>query len=166
MRFRPADLFTVFVIFVLAGAVAVASQWQLRASIIILVLGSLGVLFATAQLVKDCFLADRTDTGGARPTMELPSFEDADPKATFRGTLEIWGWLLGLLVVIRIVGLDLALPLFVLVYAKYYGASWRLSLFLAALIGAFIYGVYDKIMHVYWPQSVLGDLFLDDWLGR
>jgi hypothetical protein len=166
MRFKPADLFTVFVIFVLAGAVAIASQWELRASIIILVLGSLGAVFATAQLVMDMFLGERAAAMTARPTMELPKLEDTDPKSTLRGTLEIWGWLLGLVALIRIIGLDLALPLFVLVYARFYGASWRLCAFLAAMIAAFIFGIYDQIMHVYWPESVFGDLFLDEFLGR
>ncbi|MDX1484291.1 MAG: hypothetical protein R3229_07405 [Alphaproteobacteria bacterium] len=166
MRFRPSDLFTVFVIFVLVGAVAVASQWVLRASIIILVLGSIGAVLATAQLLMDCFLRDRAAEAPARPTMELPSFEDKDPKATLWGTFEIWGWLLGMLVLIRITGLDLALPLFVLIYAKFYGASWRLAILLTLMIGAFIFGVYEQIMHVYWPESVFGDLFMDRLRGE
>ena len=166
MRFKPGDLVTVFVIFVLVGAVAVASQWEeLRASIIILVLGSLGALMATAQLVIDVFPRKRAATVSARPTMELPTYGDEDPKAALWGAFEIWGWLLGLLVVIRIMGLDLALPVFVLVYIRFYGGSWRLCAFLAAMIAAFIFGIYDQIMHVYWPESVFGDLFMDDLRG-
>jgi hypothetical protein len=158
MRFKPADLFTVFVIFVLVGAVAIASQWVLRASIIILVLGSLGIVMAIAQLAMDCFLKPQTTAERGVPKMELPSFEDADPNATFKGTIEIWGWLLGLLVSIKIIGLPVSLPLFVLVYTRFYGASWKIGVILSLLIGGFIFGVYEQIMHVYWPDSVLGDL--------
>ncbi|MCZ6638321.1 MAG: hypothetical protein O7C66_09030 [Alphaproteobacteria bacterium] len=165
MRFKASDLVTVFVIFVLGGAVAIASQWELRASIIILLLGSLGVLMATAQLAIDIFPRGRAAAAPARPTMELPIIEDKDPKAALRGTFEIWGWLLGLLAFIRIVGLDLALPIFVLVYVRFYGGSWRLSAFLSVMIAAFIFGIYDQIMHVYWPESVFGDLFMDDLRG-
>ncbi len=165
MRFKASDLVTVFVIFVMAGAVAIASQWELRASIIILVLGSLGVLMATAQLAIDIFPRGRAAAAPARPTMELPTIEDKDPKAALRGTFEIWGWLLGLLAFIRIVGLDLALPIFVLVYVRFYGGSWRLCAFLTVMIAAFIFGIYDQIMHVYWPESVFGDLFMDDLRG-
>ena len=162
MQFKPADLFTIFIIVVLAGAVAVASQWELRASIIILVLGSVGIVFATAQLVMDLFFRSASGVVTSKPTMELPTLVDTDPKANFYGTLEIWGWLLGMLVLIKVVGLQFALPLFVLVYTRFYGASWRLGIVLAALIAAFIFGIYDNIMRVYWPESVLGDLFLDD----
>jgi hypothetical protein len=159
MRFKPSDLFTVFIIAVMAGAIAVASQWELRASIIIVVLGSVGVVMATAQLIMDVCLRDKVSTVGAKPTMELPTVADTDPKANFYGTLEIWGWLLGLLVLINVIGLQFALPLFVVIYTRFYGATWRLGILLAAMIAAFIFGVYDNIMRVYWPEFLLEDIF-------
>jgi len=162
MKFKAADLFTIFVIAVLAGSVAIASQWELRASIIILVLGSVGIVFATVQLAIDLYFRSASRAVMSKPTMELPTMADTDPKANFYGTLEIWGWLLGILALIKVIGLEFALPLFVLIYTKFYGASWRLGILLAVLIAGFIFGVYDNIMRVYWPESVLGDLFLDD----
>lgn len=164
-RFRPSDLFTLFVIAVLAAAVYAASDWPLRASIIVIVLGSAGLAMATAQLIIDIVGRGRGDRPKPRLEMELPTHEDTDPRANLLGTFEIWGWLIGLMVAIRIVGLPLALPLFVVVYAKWYGARWLLALFLGALLAAFIIGVYQQIMHVYWPESVFGDLFLDELFG-
>jgi len=54
------------------------------------------------------------------------------------------------------------LPLLVLVYIRFYGGSWIVALSLAALIVVFIYGVYQQIMHVYWPDSYLGDWLFPD----
>ena len=157
MHFKATDLFTVFIILVLGVAVYTASHWELRASIIVLSLGSMGVLMASAQLVLDCLDSNR-DGEPKKLDMELPTIKDTDPNKTFWGTMEIWGWLAGLFLAIHVIGLRAALPVFVLVYAKFYGASWRLALILTAMITAFILGVYDNIMHVYWPDSVLGDL--------
>ncbi len=160
MRFRPSDLFTVFIIVVLVGAVAIASQWVLRAGIIVLALGSVGIVLATAQLFVDCLTrsASATESTGRTLKFELPTVEDTDPRAALMGTLEIWAWLIGLVLAVPIIGLPLALPLFVLVYAQFYGASWRLAGVLALLIGGFIFGVYQQIMRVYWPESLLGYL--------
>ncbi len=158
MHFKASDLFTVFIILVLAAAVYIATGWELRASIIVLVLGGLGLVMAVAQLAMDC-LARPAAAAKPRLQYELPSFEDADPRATFLGSLEIWAWLAGLVIAIKIVSLPLALPLFVVVYAKAYGGGWRLSGFLGLLIAAFIFGVYEQIMHVYWPDSLVGDMF-------
>lgn len=158
MRFRLTDLFTVFVLAVLIAAVVIASEWVLRASIIILVLGGIGIVLMTAQLLLDIFGREVVSTIPDVPKFELPTIQDTDPKLTLWGTLEIWGWMLGLVLAVPIVGLAVGLPLFVLIYTKFYGASWRLGLILSGLIAAFIFGVYVQIMHVYWPDSLLGDL--------
>lgn len=158
VHFKAADLFTVFIILVLGLAVYTAAAWELRASIIILVLGGLGLLMASAQLLIDCLGRGEEERPKKKLEMELPALEDTDPRATFWGSIEIWAWIVGLFVTIQVIGLRLALPLFVLVYARFYGAGWRLSIILTALIAGFILGVYDNIMHVYWPDSYLGDL--------
>ncbi len=162
MPLRLSDLFTLFIIALLGSAVYIASGWDLRASIIVVLLGSIGVVFATAQLALDIYGRRAGDRPKRKLEMELPSFQDSDPRATFWGTLEIWGWMIGLLAAIKVVGLPFALPIFVVIYARWYGASYRMALFLGLLLGGFIFGVYQQIMHVYWPESILGDLFLDE----
>ncbi len=164
IQFRMSDLFTVFIIGLLVTAVAVASQWVLRASIIVLVLGSLGAVLATAQLLVDV-LSRVEARPKAAPVYELPSYHDASAREMFWGVAEIWGWMLALVLSIPLIGLPLALPLFVLAYFRFYGKSWLTGLVLAGLIAVFIFAVYQQIMHVYWPDSVLGDLFLDELFG-
>ena len=161
MKFKPGDLFTIVIIAVLIAAVVAASEWVLRASIIVLALGGIGIVLATAQLLIDV-LTRTSATPRQTPKYELPTFDQIDPRVTLWGSLEIWGWLIGLVIVIKIIGLPLAMPLFVLSYAKFYGASWRLSTLLALMIAAFVFGVYQQIMHVYWPESLLGDLLAGD----
>ncbi len=158
MRFRLTDLFTVFVLAVLIAAVVIASEWVLRASIIILVLGGVGIVLMTAQLLLDIFGREVVSIIPEVPKFELPTIQDTDPKSTLWGTLEIWAWMIGFVLAVPIFGLAVGLPLFVLIYTKFYGASWRLGLILSGLIAAFIFGVYVQIMHVYWPDSLLGDL--------
>ncbi len=156
MTLRVSDLFTVFIIVVLATAVYIASGWTLRASIIILVLGSLGVVLATMQLLLDIFMRRPADQP-ANLKYELPQIQQQDPRKALLGSLEIWAWLIGLLAAIALIGLQIALPLFVFTYSRFYGASWLISIVLTALITGFIFGIYNEVMHVYWPRSVLGE---------
>ena len=160
MQVRGSDWFTVFIILMLGLAIYMASSWPLRASIIVLVLGSAGLFMAVVQLALDIRARHLKISPRSTPrlAMELPATESKNPKEDLLGTLEIWVWLLGLFLAIYVIGLRIALPFFVLSYARLYGASWRLSVFLAALIGAFMFGIYDNIMHVYWPDSILGNL--------
>ncbi len=155
LRFRTSDLFTVFIIALIAGALIMASEWTLRASVLILVLGSGGLVLAIAQLFVDTFhrAPDKPVSG---PQYEVPSFDEADPSMISKSTLEIWLWMVGLVCAIPIIGMPIALTLFVLLYCKIYGASWLVSLFSAGLVAVFIWGIYIRLMHVYWPDSLLG----------
>ncbi len=158
MRFRPADFFTLFIGLAILAAMIAAWNWPLRASIIVLVLGSAGLIMVAAQLLLDLG-RNRKPAGEAKLAFEIPSFEEGEPGAFQRGTAEIGAWLIGLLAAVLVVGLPVALVLFVFLYMKTYGAGWLLSFGMAAAIAAFEYGVYDRIMHVYWPEALVWRLF-------
>jgi hypothetical protein len=145
-------ILTLFFALVLAGALVVAWGWPLRASIIVLLLGSVGVLLALAQLVLDLKAAAAKGVSVARPTFDLAPIE-AEGRW---GSLEIWAWLIGLFAAIHVIGLPVALPLFVFAYCKTYGGGWLLSLILAAGTFGFLYGVFEQVLHVPWPEPLLG----------
>ena len=56
----------------------------------------------------------------ARPTFEVEALEHQGRW----GSLEIWAWLWGLFLAIHLIGMPIALPLFVFLYTKLYGGSW------------------------------------------
>ena len=154
---RARDLFTVFISLVVLGALIISWDWPLRASIIILVLGTIGLVMVSLQLFLDYRRKDSGDK--EKLAFEIPSIEELDSKAARRGTLEIWGWLFGLMIAIRLFGLPFTLPVFVFAYSKVYGASWLISIMLAAFIAGFEFGVYEQIVHVYWPDPLILELF-------
>lgn len=158
MKFRPTDFFTLFVGIVILGAIIVAWDWPLRASIIVLVLGSVGFVMVMVQLILDV-RGNQGNTEAPELAFEIPSFVSDDPITQRNGVLEIWGWLIALLLAVFLIGLPLSLALFVFLYTKLYGGGWPVSLGMAGAIAVFEYGVYDRIMHVYWPESLLWQLF-------
>jgi hypothetical protein len=145
---RP--LFTLFVGLVFAGAIQVASEWSIRASIIILVLGTIGLALAAAQLVLDLknISAKKADKA---LTMEAPAM-GAESRW---GNVEIWAWLLGFYAAIHIVGFLAAVPVFVFSYTKSYGGKWRLATLLAIASWGFVYMLFDFLLHVPWPTPLL-----------
>ena len=148
-------LFVVVIGLVLLWALRVAHGWdELRASIIVFLLGGLGVCLAAVQLVMDL----RSRPGG--PPAEGIHFDAPSLRSGSRwGNLEIWAWILGFYFAIRLIGFPTAVPLFVLGYARTYGAGRLLSCLLAAVAWAFIYGVFEHILHVPWPEPFLAELF-------
>ena len=145
-------LFTSFVSLLILVALFVAKDWPIRASIVILLLGSIGIILALIQLVID-FKAVR----GEATRIERPTFEVAALEHQGRwGSLEIWAWLWGLFLTIHLIGFFTALPLFVFAYAKLYGGRWATALFLAAGTWGFLYGVFEQMLQVPWPTPWLG----------
>lgn len=148
-------LFSLFVLFVLAGAVLAAWQWTLRASLIVLVLGGVGVVLAVLQVVSEFKTAGEPPRAGAGIAFETPRLESNDRW----GNLEIWGWMLGFFAAVHLIGFLTTIPVFVFVYSKIYGASWVTSLALSIFCWGFVYGIFEQLMHVPWPKALLFSLF-------
>ena len=148
-------LFSLFVFSVLVAAVIVSSQWDLRASLIVLVLGGAGIVLGLIQVVSEFKSARRSRESPVGFTFETPRLE-----TTGRwGNLEIWAWILGFFAAIHLVGFLVAVPLFVLAYSKFYGAGWPTSVGLSLLCWGFVYGLFEQVMHVPWPHAILFSFF-------
>ena len=146
-------LFTLFVFVLLAGAVQVAREWAIRASIIILLLGGLGLALALAQ-----FISDIKNIESKKPDQVLTMEAPAAKSDSRWGNLEIWGWILGFYAAIHVIGFLAAVPLFVFSYTKAYGGSSILSLILGVMSWGFVYALFDAILHVPWPKPLIASL--------
>jgi hypothetical protein len=145
-------LFTLFIGVVMAAALWFARDWPIRASIGVLVLGSIGVVLAIWQFALD---AGKSAAPVERSQFEMPIAESENKW----GNVEIWSWIVGFYLLIVTIGFPIAVPLFVLVYSKFYGARWQLAAMLSAIAWSFVYGVFEKILHVPWPTPLLQSLF-------
>lgn len=145
-------LFTLFIGAVIAAAVWFARDWPIRASIGVLVLGSIGVLLAIWQLALE---ARKSAEAVERSQFEMPLAESESKW----GNVEIWCWIVGFYLSIVTIGFPIAVPLFVIAYSKFYGASWLLGITLSAIAWSFVYGVFEKILHVPWPTPLIQTFF-------
>lgn len=146
---RP--LFTLSVFLLLAAAIQISREWSVRASIIILVLGGIGLVLAIAQLISDFRNISSQKTADAL-TMEAPALATGDRWANW----EIWGWILGFYAAIQVVGFLAAVPLFVLSYTKVNGGGWLLAVLMALVSWGFVFVLFDILLHVPWPEPLLG----------
>jgi hypothetical protein len=147
-------LFTSFIGLVIIVALFIALDWPVRASIVILLLGSIGIVLTATQLVFDFKALHRDSLKSVRPTFDVEALEHQGRW----GSLEIWAWLWGLFLAIHLIGMPIALPLFVFLYTKLYGGSWIAALTLAGSTWGFLYGVFEQLLHVPWPTPWLAFL--------
>jgi hypothetical protein len=155
VRAKESILFTSFVGLVILSALFIAKDWPVRASIVILLLGTIGIVLALIQLTFDFKTARGEGPKPKRPTYEVVALEHQGRW----GSLEIWAWLWGLFFAIHLIGFLTALPLFVFLYVKLYGGRWLTAGILAVVTWGFLFGVFDQVLHVPWPEPWLGLLF-------
>ena len=72
---RERVLFTSFIGLLILAALFVAKDWPVRASIIILLLGSVGLVLVVCQLVLDFNALRGDDAKPERPTLEVAALE-------------------------------------------------------------------------------------------
>jgi len=92
--------------------------------------------------------------------MDLDSGEDGPGRATvlLRAAL-FFGWFLAFLASMAVIGLIPTVPLIVIAFMRVEGREpWRLCLGYAAGVTAMIYIIFDRIIHIPWPDTLVGTL--------
>jgi hypothetical protein len=167
--FRPEQLFTLFMLTVLATLVAMALRWDFSAKVVPLVVGTVALTAAVLSLINDlCRKPDATATRGLADNLQhgveqrihmdltsdtghLPAREIITRAAWF------FGYLIAFMAVMAIIGLIPTVALFVIFFMRWEGRErWTLVILYAVALVGFIWFTFDYIMSVPWPPTLLG----------
>jgi len=144
-----------FLLFVWAGIEAM--QWPGSVALfpqVAAVPGALLVLFAVINDFRGCRAATASHGGWAG------ALREASSKAVLPGAARFFGYLLGMILIMLVVGQKFAIPIFIAAYLIRWGKyNWRLALGYAVAGWVFLVGFYDRIMSLFWYPS-----WLDSWL--
>jgi TctA family transporter len=163
VAFKPADLMYVFFIGIALYMLATAQQWIFMARIGPTVVASILIAAGTISLANKVFFTSaraaqaqggiHMDVGG--------DYDGAVPEnVATRRAMAFLGWLLGFLACTSVIGLIPTVPLFIVAFMRVEGReSWRTSTILAICVTAFLYGIFDQVLHIPWPSSLLGEWF-------
>ncbi len=158
-------LFTLAILLLVLAGVVTARGWPAQARLFPLVVGLAAAGMCAAQLFLDLF---RVPGKGAGRIMDLEAETGVPGRVVARRAADIFGWILGLLTSIWVIGFLLTVPLFMWLYLALRGrAGWRLCLGYTALALAVLLGVFHYTLHIPWPQGVVAgpQEALLQWLG-
>ncbi len=158
------DLPYVFFIGVAVYALVSAQEWLFMAKIGPIVVASILLAAGTISLAHKAFVAPAkagmAHDGGMH--MDVASdHEEARPnKVVLVRAARFFGWFLAFLACMAVIGLIPTIPFVMVAFMRIEGREpWRLSLTMAVCVTVFIYVVFDQIIHVPWPSSLLGQWF-------
>jgi hypothetical protein len=175
-RLAPANLLPAGLIVLIAAMLAQSLDWSFEAKIIPMIVGSLALLFGALTLGNDIFrrpiaappsaaggrvlaeVEQRTGTVPQKMHMDIESQIGHLPAAIKlgRGAL-FFGWMAAFLGGIAAIGLIATVPIFIIAYMRIEGRErWSLTLPMAAAMTLFIYALFDRLLAIPWPPSLLG----------
>ncbi|HZT51505.1 MAG TPA: tripartite tricarboxylate transporter permease [Stellaceae bacterium] len=163
LRFGRDAWFTLAVIATVLVAFWFSLSWPRAAKFVPHAAAYAALLFASLNLVTELFgsRAAASDPGARhRALADAAESVLAVPPALFRErALRYFGWLVGFLVAAWLVGLLPALFLFVLLQMRIeFDERWTHALAASCIATLLIYGLFDRVFALPWPQALVGDL--------
>jgi TctA family transporter len=168
-RFRISDLFYVFMIVVLGAMLVQALAWNFAARIVPTIVAILALTFAALGLLNQIFrkpahheLAGLGEAARAEVEQKIHMDLGSDTAhlatgVVLRRAALFFGWLLGFMASMALIGLIPTVPLFVIAFMRVENRErWTIVIPQAIGLTVFIYVVFDQLLTVPWPQTVLG----------
>ncbi len=170
-RFTWQNLLPISLLVLFVVMMAEAVQWNPLARIIPLIVGGGAIGFCLLTLANDLFKRATVKPEGLgdkamamvqqKMHMDITSSITHLPVKTLltRGAI-FFGWMIGFLISMATIGLIPTVPLFVVAFMRIEGREpWRIVLPMVTVMTIFIYVLFDELLAIPWPPSVLGDLF-------
>ena len=168
-HFSWSNLFPAFLLVLFAVMLSEAGEWNPLARIIPVIVGTGAIAFCALALINEVF-----KRGGVKQEsldekaraqvqqkmhMDIKSNISHLPVKTLltRGAF-FFGWMIVFLMLMALIGLIPTVPLFVILLMRIEGREpWRIVLPMAVFMCGFIYVLFDQLLAIPWPPSVLGD---------
>lgn len=139
-------------------AIIQSFEWTKSVRMFPLTIAVPGAIFAIVALLYDT----RSLRGDVRHAGSLMgAARIAANKAQIESSLWFFAMLIGMLLVMLVIGMKFAIPLYVVVFLLTWGKTgWTPALIYAGVCYAFLVGFYDQVLHTSWHPSLLYD-----WIG-
>ena len=162
----PAALLCLFIVMI-----SQSFEWAFAARIIPTIVGTGAILFCSLSLINDIFgLHERNggvvvagaDEGKTQKIhMDIASKTSHLPTKTIltRGFL-FFGWMGSFAACMAVIGLIPTVPIFITSFMRIEGREpWKIVIPMAACVVLLIYVVFDQLLAIPWPPTLLGLFF-------
>jgi len=179
----PAPMtFVMLAIFVVM--VGVATTYPPGAQFMVFVIGIPAIGLCLLQLALDLHRRRAAEADGAQSALQqaedqvariagrrvqfdLPSenvmFTDTtrDPRETLRREIVVWGYFLGLVAAILLLGFRITVPIFLVAFLRFQaGATWRNSLLMGGAGAVVMYVLFERVLRVTLHTGFLADIIM------
>jgi hypothetical protein len=151
---RPMEIGSIVMCVLLIGLftfmmVYAATHWPMFASLSVYCICSVGIFVALMQILRDVLSLRRVAAG--RSTEKTMPWTREEVRREWVAA----GWIFGLVGAIALVGFHISFLVFPMLYTKVYQGSWRRGAIVGLCGLALLYGIFDYMQGVIWPEPLL-----------
>jgi len=177
-HFMPSNLFYLLFFGLFGTMLYQAYGWNFDARIVPMIVGWAGLLFCSMSLINQIFrkaealeaeisLTDLAEAA-VKPKaedqkihMDIVAFTEHIPnKMIVLRAFIFFGWMAAFMASMSIIGLIPTIPFFVVAFMRLEAKeSWKIVVPYAVIMVVFVWAVFDKLMTIPWPQTVVGTMF-------
>ncbi len=168
-QFSTDNLFPAALLILFIVMLSQSFDWAFAARIVPTIVGIGAILFCSLGLINDIFglhgrPGDAAAADGKKSQkihMDIVSKTSHLPGATIlvRG-FSFFGWMAGFMVLMWVIGLIPAVPIFIASYMRIEGRErWRIVIPMATSVVLLIYVVFDQLLAIPWPPTLAGTFF-------
>ena len=169
-HFSGMQIFPTFMIGLVAVMLFQAVRWNFDAKIIPMIVGTGALFFCSLSLLNDLFKSQTVKVANledkAKAQIQQKIHMDIGSNITHLGTRLIltrgaifFSWMLFFLASMATIGLIPTVPIFVISFMRVEAREpWKIVLCYAIFMTFFIYAVFDQLLSIPWPQTVVGNL--------
>jgi len=171
-RLSTGNLFPLALLCLFAVMMAMSIPWSFEAKIVPTIVGAGAIIACSLSLANDIFSKQHgedviglDDQAKAAVTQKI-HMDIASKTAHLPGHVILlrgflfFGWMVAFLCSMAVIGLIPTVPIFVIAYMRLEGPEqWRHVLLMAAIMVTLIYVVFDQLLSIPWPPTLLGTWF-------
>lgn len=166
---RASDLFYLAAIGGVGVMIAEASTWFVQAQTAPMLVGIFTLVVLTASLLYQLVsrpqagivaMGDGTATMGSSMHMDSRTdFGTLAQRTILLRAATFFGWLLAFMASTAMIGLIPTVPIFIVAFMRLEGREpWLLTLAYAGVTTLFTYVLFDRLLAIPWPHTLLGEL--------
>src|SRR5215510_1837588 len=170
-QFSWTNLFPVALLILFGVMMTETTTWSPLAKIVPVIVGIAAILFCSLALFTDIFKKGtvKSVSLGEKAMEEVQQKIHMDIASTV-GHLPVttlimrsaifFGWLVAFLLSMATIGLIPTVPIFVIAFMRFEAREpWHIVLPYAVVMGVFVYVLFDQLLAIPWPLSLLGEYF-------
>jgi TctA family transporter len=167
-RMTPSMIFSAVLIAGVGLLLLQASAWLQKAQLLPMIVGIMTICFALLSMTGEMFSSSRMtrDANGSVTSSQAghmdsqSDYDDLTNRQILLRAAMFLGWLICFLCSIAIIGIIPSSLIFVTLYMRIEGQErWRLIFLFAIGLALFIFLLFDQVLSIPWPPTVIRDWF-------